>query len=76
MKNIRFFLSENFHFLVAKFSEYLNRHIFVMTLGKYFAISADGDNVVTSCLLYCIKSSFQKGSTLKKKKKKKSAKGS
>ena len=25
-----FFLSENFHFLVVKFSVYLNRHVFVM----------------------------------------------
>ena len=25
------FLSENFHFLVVKFSVYLNRHVFVMT---------------------------------------------
>ena len=24
------FLSENFHFLVGKFSVYLNRHVFVM----------------------------------------------
>ena len=30
MKNIRFFLSENFPFLVVKFSIYLNRHVFVM----------------------------------------------
>ena len=30
MKNIRIFLSENFHFLVLKFSVYLNRHVFVM----------------------------------------------
>ena len=30
MENIRFFLSENFHFLVVKFSVYLNRHVFVM----------------------------------------------
>ena len=29
-----FFLSENFHFLVAKFSVYLNRHIFVMFLSN------------------------------------------
>ena len=29
-KNIRIFLSENFHFLVVKFSVYLNRHVFVM----------------------------------------------
>ena len=31
MKNIRLFLSENFHFLVVKFSVYLNRHVFVMS---------------------------------------------
>ena len=30
MKNIRIFLSENFYFLVVKFSVYLNRHVFVM----------------------------------------------
>ena len=32
MKNIRFFLSENFHFLVVKNSVYLNRHVFVMNV--------------------------------------------
>ena len=31
MKNIRGFLTENFHFLVVKFSVCLNRHVFVMT---------------------------------------------
>ena len=30
MKNIRLFLSENFPFLVVKFSIYLNRRVFVM----------------------------------------------
>ena len=30
MKNIRIFLSENFQFLVVKFSIYLNKHDFVM----------------------------------------------
>ena len=30
MKNIRF-LSENFQFLLVKFSIYLNRHVFLMT---------------------------------------------
>ena len=30
MKNIRIFLSENFHLLVVKFSVHLNRHVFVM----------------------------------------------
>ena len=29
MKNIIFILSENFHFLMAKFSIYLNRRVFV-----------------------------------------------
>ena len=29
-KNIRVFLSENFHFLVVNFSVILNRHVFVM----------------------------------------------
>ena len=32
MKNIRIFLSENAHFLVVKFSVYLNRHVFVMSV--------------------------------------------
>ena len=32
MKNIGFFSSENFHFLVVKFSVYLNRHVFVMAM--------------------------------------------
>ena len=31
MKNIRIFLSENLHFLVVKFSIYLNRRVFVMS---------------------------------------------
>ena len=30
MKNIRIFLSENFHILVANFSIYLNRRVLVM----------------------------------------------
>ena len=34
MKNIRFFLSENFHFLGVKFSMYLNKRVFVMLKGK------------------------------------------
>ena len=35
MKNIRIFLSENFHFLVVKVSVYLNRHVFVMLFFFY-----------------------------------------
>ena len=34
MKNIKKFLSENFHFLVVKFSIYLNRRVFVMDLNN------------------------------------------
>ena len=30
MKNIRFFLSDNFPFLIVKFSIYLNRRVYVM----------------------------------------------
>ena len=30
MKKYQDFLSENFHFLVVKFSVYLNRYVFVM----------------------------------------------
>ena len=47
MKNIRIFLSENFHFLVAKFSVSLNRRVFVMfykiknCLKNDFFISCD-----------------------------------
>ena len=32
MKNIRFFLSENFSYLKVKISIYLNMHVFVMSL--------------------------------------------
>ena len=35
MKNIRFFFSENFQFLVMKFSIYLNRHVFVMVVFSF-----------------------------------------
>ena len=41
MKNIRVFLSENFIFLVVKFSVYLNRHVFVM-ISKGFNIGGWG----------------------------------
>ena len=34
MKNIRIFISENFHFLVVKFSVYLNRHVYGMSATK------------------------------------------
>ena len=39
MKKISEFLSENFQFLVAKFSMYLNRRVFVMSYQKPFVFS-------------------------------------
>ena len=32
MKNIRIYLSENFHLLLVKFSIYWNRHVFKMDI--------------------------------------------
>ena len=49
MKNIRGFLSENFHFLVIKFSVYLNRHVFVMnTMSSFLKESKENDPMLTS----------------------------
>ena len=38
MKKYQNFLSENFHFLVGKFSVYLNRHVFVMDIFFLFQV--------------------------------------
>ena len=38
MKNIRFFLSENFMFFEVKFSTYLNRRVFVMCSNKVMTV--------------------------------------
>ena len=35
MKNIGVFISENFQFLVVKFSMYLNRRVFVMAVKNH-----------------------------------------
>ena len=48
MKNIRLFLSENFQFLVAKFSIYLNRRVFVMIMHKMKAESKDLTKITVS----------------------------
>ena len=37
MKNIRIFYLKIFLFLVVKFSLYLNRHVFVMVLKKWYS---------------------------------------
>ena len=59
MKNIRLFLSENFYFLVVKFSVYLNRCVFVMTFSEFRrkfhivikALSSSGGSIVSECRL-------------------------
>ena len=44
MKNIRIFLSENFPFLVVKFSIYLNRRVFVMLrMQRFFIWTTNSD---------------------------------
>ena len=47
MKNIRIFFSANFHFLVVKFSVYLNRRVFVMDV-----LSSEDMLTVTSLIFY------------------------
>ena len=43
------FLSENFHFFMVKFSNYLNRRVFVMNLQNRgcFSVAAVGVNMFT-----------------------------
>ena len=50
----QYFSSENFHFLVVRFSVYLNRHVFVMqslTLNTYWTNSAN-DNLKMFFLVF------------------------
>ena len=51
MKKISEFLSENFQFLEVKFSIYLNRHVFVMSLNVDYS-------GILFAQLYCIVSFF------------------
>ena len=46
------FLPENFHFLVVKFSVYLNRHVFIMIrhLTKFYFLVTDSN--LSACLIY------------------------
>ena len=57
MENVRFFLSENFQFLVVKISIYLNRRVFVMPyprrLRRSCATNEDSDYPVHQCNLHC-----------------------
>ena len=47
MKNIRFFLSEKFQFLVTEFSIYLNRHVFIM---MYTIEATMLENILQTCI--------------------------
>ena len=69
MINIRFFLSENYHFLAAKFSVYLNKHVFVMCTMSFepvdgFSSSLKSYIILTSvCIVYQVSlvDSIQRG---------------
>ena len=54
MKNIRIFLSENFHFLLVTFSVYLNRRVFVMRKwnNTFFFLRTVTNVAVTVSLLW------------------------
>ena len=46
MKKIKKKISENFHFLVVKFSIYFNRHVFVMSyMSLMYAIKSNDPKV-------------------------------
>ena len=47
------FLSENFHFLVVKFSVYLNRHVFESSLGAH--VPGVADHFITGLCFYVAK---------------------
>ena len=58
-ENFRIFLSENFHFLVVKFSVYLNRRVFVMDWVPLYNVQCYGiiqikdlqKNIKTGCAI-------------------------
>ena len=54
MKNIRVFLSEDCQFLDAKFSIYLNRHVFVMNSKFILKATSLGTNAVVVMKVNCI----------------------
>ena len=64
MKNIRFFYLNNCHFLVVKFSIYLNRRVFVMDLS---ILASDSLFALYTCIYIY---SFQKYSIMKSGQKK------
>ena len=59
MKNIGFFLSENFQFWVMKFSIYLNRRVFVISqLVIFYNSQSDDTMTVTSELFHSVRTAF------------------
>ena len=68
MKNIRIFLSENFHFLVVDFSKYFNRRVSVMRgfqfeehnyyLGLHCALSIKEGKRKNTAIYQCIFGGF------------------
>ena len=50
MKNIRFFLSENFQFLEVKFSIHLNRRVFVMSFQDDLKLAAKYEYRLGMCI--------------------------
>ena len=53
-----FFLSENFHFLVVKFSVYLNRHVFVMRFCSTHLCRVDSSDLTLWTDQFLIKGMF------------------
>ena len=53
------FLSENFHFLVVKFSIYLNRHVVVMILKSACESTLSDSNMKKICILAVQKASSE-----------------
>ena len=51
MTYIRVFLSKRSHFLMVKFSVYLNRHGFVMPLLQWGKLSVNGKSMCTGLAL-------------------------
>ena len=50
MKKCQIFLSVNFHFMVVKFSIYLNRRVFLMVCRDERVMQPDSDNHYSSIL--------------------------
>ena len=72
MKNIRFFLSENFMFLEVKISIYLHRRVFVMLISIILTLLSNEYGEMKLCFQWYdeLKLCFHEAIRKKKKKKK------